>query len=93
MGFPIIQFCRAVQPMHHCHSVMPPCRLELLSPEACEAVQGGAISIPLLSLKTLLPRFGNGGSAAAPSSDPAGSSITNIGSIGTSLVSVGAIYL
>ncbi|MEB3239651.1 MAG: hypothetical protein VKM68_05485 [Cyanobacteriota bacterium] len=40
-----------------------------------------------------MPRFGSDGPAPAPSPDPGSSSITNIGSIGTSLVSVGAIYL
>jgi len=93
MGFLHSPTQQIASPMHPSSSVMSPTCLETLSPEACEAVQGGAISIPVLSLKTLLPRFGSNGPAPAPSSDPGSSSITNIGSIGTSLVSVGAIYL
>lgn len=67
------------------------CLLVPLSTEASENVQGGAISIPVLSLNRLLPRFGSDASPA--SADSGASSITNIGSIGTSMVSVGAIYL
>ena len=67
------------------------CPLVPLSTEASEKVQGGAISIPVLSLNRLLPRFGS--DASPVSADAGATSITNIGSIGTSLVSVGAIYL
>ncbi|MFZ4565474.1 MAG: hypothetical protein ACOYMY_03345 [Prochlorococcaceae cyanobacterium] len=47
----------------------------------------------VISLKALLPRFGTDAAVTPSTSDPGGSTTTNIGSIGTSLVSVGAIYL
>ncbi len=93
MGFLHAIHALTVNPMYPTIPVVTPCRLRSLPPEACEAIQGGAISMPVLSLKTLLHRLSSVGSASAPSSDPGGSSITNIGSIGTSMVSVGAIYL
>lgn len=64
-----------------------------LSPEACEVLSGGAVRMSVISLKALLPRFGTDAAVTPSSTDPGGSTTTNIGSIGSSLVSVGAIYL
>ncbi len=47
----------------------------------------------VISLQALLPRFGSDMAVTPATTDPGGSTTTNIGSIGTSLVSVGAIYL
>lgn len=63
-----------------------------LRSEDCEVISGGAVRMSVISLKALLPRFGSDVAITPSSSDPGGST-TNIGSIGTSLVSVGAIYL
>jgi hypothetical protein len=73
-------------------SLCPP-GLRPLTPEACEALSGGAVRMSVISLKALLPRFGTDAAVTPSTSDPGGSTTTNIGSIGTSLVSVGAIYL
>ena len=68
-------------------------RLRPLTPETCEVISGGVVRMSVISLQALLPRFGSDVAVTPATTDPGGSTTTNIDSIGTSLVSVSAIYL